>query len=531
MLSRRSVAAALLLMFMLSGCAAQPKAETTAETAAETAAEPRISVFSLPSDSVASIEARGLTEGKLRRRASYAASYAANRGYEGSGVVISPYYSSASAGGAELPIYATPVYTAAEGGALHSFAAVYADESAFPLEISAKTDGFSAESAEIILTEPGAEAVLSGGLLKAVVPGYGTYSILYNGGSASHALSVTIAPSYDEAAEIDALRAELGAEKVKVYESGTHYVDPIAFAESGTAIYIRSGALLICNSGGGVMSDEENAEKTEPGASESNGVGLTRYPAVGCHGLENIRLEGRGAIDFTQLDWHERRGIVFDYSENIVISGLTLINAPEWNIITYMCDGVEISGVTVLGYRTNSDAFAICNSKNVSVSGCFARSGDDLFEVKTLGGGEDAVASNIDFSRCTAWNGKCRCFGVIGEVNRAVDGVVFRDSVVVSRDGTWDNDILGSLVVAVGEGGAPITNVRFENIAVFGERGRAINVCVYGEGVSGCEIDVSFSNVSCESALPCRVFEGENNKVNVSFADVSVNGEKVEYIK
>lgn len=42
-----------------------------------------------------------------------------------------------------------------------------------------------------------------------------------------------------------------------------------------------------------------------------------------------------------------------------------------------------VTNVKLLGYRANSDGIDICNSRNVTVQGCFVRTLDDLIVVKT----------------------------------------------------------------------------------------------------------------------------------------------------
>lgn len=150
---------------------------------------------------------------------------------------------------------------------------------------------------------------------------------------------------------------------------------------------------------------------------------------------------------------------------------------------------------------------AVCNSVDVTVSDCFARSGDDLFEVKTLGGDASAVSRNVTFQGCVAWGGKARCFGIIGEVNRPISNVAFRDCAILYRDATWDNDRLGGLVIVVEETGAAISGVVFENIEIFRDMGRAVNCCIYNPQLQGCQVTgVEFRNIAytAESRLSSR---------------------------
>ena len=179
----------------------------------------------------------------------------------------------------------------------------------------------------------------------------------------------------------------------------------------------------------------------------------------------------------------------------------------------------------MFGYRLNSDAFAVCNSTHVLVEDCFARSGDDLFEVKTLGGTMDC--ESVTFRRCMAWGGKARCFGVTGEVLRAIRDVTFCDCAVLWRDATWDNDRICSLAVIVEDSGGCVENVTFENIEIFRDDGRAIGCILYGENVHNFEVqNVRFRNIRCASALPIKIVTNgrEGCTMHVTLENVTVNG-------
>jgi polygalacturonase len=166
-------------------------------------------------------------------------------------------------------------------------------------------------------------------------------------------------------------------------------------------------------------------------------------------GCNNIKLLGNGIIDLSHLDRGERRGLVIAYSSNIEIRGVKFINSPEWTFITYDSQNITIKDVDIFGYRLNSDAFAICNTRNATIDNSFCRSGDDLFDVKTLGGAETAISKNITFSNCTAWNGKARCFGFCGEANKEISDITFKDSCVVFHDATWDINRIPTIAIVV----------------------------------------------------------------------------------
>ena len=217
--------------------------------------------------------------------------------------------------------------------------------------------------------------------------------------------------------------------------------------------------------------------------------------------------------------------IVFNYCNNIDVSGIKIINSPEWSFITYCCKNLKVEQVDILGYRGNADGFAICNTDNAVINNCFARTADDEFEVKGLGG--PMGSNNITFSNCVAWGGYARCFGICGEVSRQISNVTFRDCAVVYRDGIWDNDRIGSLVIVAEQCDGGIDGVLFENIEIFRDEGRAILVKIYDEEKENFEIkNVKFNNITYTSYMSSKI-QGNNsdtNTVEVELKNVNANG-------
>ncbi|MBO4407166.1 MAG: hypothetical protein J5849_05645, partial [Clostridia bacterium] len=357
---------------------------------------------------------------------------------------------------------------------------------------------------------------------------YGVYTLLF-GTDQEHAFTLFVRPFSDEEKEIAALRAELGEENVRVLEPGIHTDAHLSFDRDGSVLYMKAGAILLPEHTLDILSDKDAAEKSEEGALAENALGLNRYPVINACGKKDVRVLGRGTVDMTGLDWHERRGAVFSLCDGVELSDLIVINPCEWATIFYRSENVSVRRCAVFGWKTNSDAFAVCNSRNARVTDSFARSGDDLFEVKTLGGPEDASAGNVTFARCQAWGGKARCFGVTGEIEREIDGVLFEDSAVLVRDATWDNDRIGSLVVIRETGTGEVKNVIFRNMTVWYDAGRAINCAVYAPEIAGSRIFAVFEKIVCRAGMEARC-EGRTdggNAMEIVFRKVTVNGERI----
>lgn len=502
---------------------------TTAPTESEEpTVQERKSVIPMeyPQSAVKTLAERGITLGSFCLRGAGASTYSGNRHYTGTHVIVSPYYT-ATVDGIELPVYATVVYVATDNhGAIHSYASVDVDlEKEGSVTFKLKVDQDITVSSVQVYAHDQAEATCSGQTVSLKVSKHGMYTIVLND-EQDHAITLMVRQYRDEEAEIAEYIRKYGKDNVLVYEAGLHEIDYLNL-ESNSVLYLRSGAILMPKHTFDIMNDDAAANTSESLASQSNGIGLNRFPVINAFSGRNIVIAGRGTVDMTQLDWHERRGIVFTMCKNITMDGVIIINPCEWAFITYRCENVKVTQSAVLGYRTNSDAFAICNTIDAQITDCFARTGDDMFEVKTLGGVEGAVSKDITYSRCQAWGSKARCFGVIGEIEKDVSNILFENGIVIFRDAIWDNNRIGSLAVLRECGNGTVNGVTFRNITIHYDAGRAIQVGNYGSNLTDCRMEnVIFENITYQARMngQVRINGGAGNVLKVILKNVTANG-------
>lgn len=496
----------------------------------------KIVPVTLPSDRVKTVSQLGYTADTYRAKAVQNASYTGNAGWNVSSIAVSPDYTM-TVNGVNVPVYCTPVYVATGNcGALQSFAMIDVSGDNLNLSVTIKANGFTFSKAVVQPATLGVTPSTSGQTITSTIRDYGNYTYLVcdSNGNASqqHALTLAVRTYVDEDAEIAAYKAKYGAENVIVYDAGTHMVDYVHIKNSNSVVYLRRGSLLVMKHSIDIDSDSDDQKKSETGAASSNGWGLKRYPVMTVNNKNNIRIIGRGTIDGGQLDWHERRGIMASNCDGFTIEGINIVNFPEWGVITYICKNVSIKNVLLFGFKTNSDAFALCNTKNATVTDCFARTGDDMFEVKTLGSGNMGkdVSQNITYTDCVAWGSKARAFGITGEVEQNISDVTFKDCAVIFRDAIWDNSILGSLAIIVGTGSGNISNVTFENIQIYNDAGRAINISIQREGEANNKIDnIVFRNVNYNASAKSRLCttRSGNNSISVNFQNVVANSNTI----
>ena len=484
-----------------------------------------------PDEAVKTLEDNGINLETFKNRATEGdGEYGEARGHEdANGVIISPYYS-LKINGHSVPVYSTVTFVGdTETGELHSFSEIYIDEiTELPLEITLSSEDYKIKSALCLPDSLKVVSHMNDNTLTAFIKSTGTYTFVLNK-SQEAAFTLFVKDRLDEDATIENLKATYGKENVTVYDSGVHYLDYINVTKDNSVIYLRQGAYLVANHKYEINSLEDEALYVENEALSSNALGLTRMPFVNFGNCSNVRFYGRGIIDMTRLDRRERRGMVFTNCNNVEVIGPKIINSPEWSFIAYNCENVNVVDLDILGYRINSDGFAICSSRNVNVSRSFVRTGDDLFGVKGLGGYDGIKCQNVTFSECYGWGGKARCFGIFGEVHSPISDITFKDSAVIYRDATWDNDRVCSLGIIVEQAGGSISNVTYDNIEIYKDTGRAIGCLIYSDDIENFVVDnIQYKNIKYNAELPAKfTSNGKQNTINATIENVTANEEKL----
>lgn len=494
------------------------------------------SYLEYPEEAIITLEEAGLTEQELVGRASaLLPEYVQSGGYDDiNGITISPYYT-AKISGKEIPVYASVVFIRVDDtGTLHSFSEIYVDPNEdFSFNIEITGADVELKNAIVLPETHGVKAQCEDNTVTASISKTGVYTFLFNDANQYYGYTLMVREKVDEDKEIAEYIDKYGEDNVWVIEKGVYQYDYVNLvAHNNLVIYLREGAYVIANHLYDIDCAEDENKYWEPTAPGDNSIGLTRYPFLNFYNCNNITLTGRGVIDMTRLDRRERRGVVFTNCNNVNVSDVKIINSPEWSFISYCCTDVNIDNVDIIGNRGNCDGFAICNSHDVTVDNCFARVADDTFEVKALGGMMDS--KNITFTNCIAWGGYARCFGITGEVNKKISDVTFRDCAVVYRDGIWDNDRIGSLVVVAEQTKGSIDGILFENIEIFRDEGRPILVKIYDEQAENFEIkNIVFRNISYTSYMKPKIAgtDSKTNTVQVELEDITANGKKALFPK
>lgn len=431
------------------------------------------------------------------------------------GVIKCPFYNVIYNGNNEVYSYSVPSVSSE----LHSFGYLEVTQDMLPINITIKPKeniGYNLDSAIVIPEKFGIKAKTEDNAVTFTIDKIDNYTVLFNGKfnfSRPYTLYVK---------EYKPMNVPKGYDVIE-FQPGLHFVDRIKDLKDNTYIYLHTGAYLIA---------KQPDIYTEKNSIDSMGQAVWRAFIYG-NGVKNIKIEGNGIIDFSSLSWHARVPVGLTSCSNVEINDITLIDSTSWTVSLTDCKDIKITNLILMAYRTNSDGIMLSNCKNAVVSNCFARSGDDLLEVKatkSVAPNTNTGGENIVFRHNQTWAEKSRCFGFIQEAEMNVNNVLFEDNSVLYQDAIWDS-AMGAYLVILGDG-ATISDITFRGCDGYFIRGYLINISVGKNqwsisGNIGSVHDITFENMrfysyySDDESLKNYGIRLQNTKENGTENDLS----------
>ena len=219
-------------------------------------------------------------------------------------------------------------------------------------------------------------------------------------------------------------------ENVITFEAGNHIIDEMRITKDSTVVFLEDGAVV----NGRIVT--ENADKVK-----ICGTGIITMKNY----TRSLREEMTRAVDILNC-------------QNIDIEDVCIFDSCNWSLRLNGCDNAKINNVKIIGHRGNADGIDVCGSRNVYVSGCFARSWDDGFVVK---GFDTGNVENVVFEKSTLWNDVARPIEVGVEMRcEEVKNVIFRDIDVIHSMTCYP-------IFGIHHGDrAKVSDIHFENIRV-----------------------------------------------------------------
>ncbi|HEV2148369.1 MAG TPA: glycoside hydrolase family 28 protein [Longimicrobiaceae bacterium] len=94
---------------------------------------------------------------------------------------------------------------------------------------------------------------------------------------------------------------------------------------------------------------------------------------------------------------------------NVLVEGVTLVNAPMWQINPVLCQNVTVRGVSVVSHGPNNDGCNPESCRDVLIEGCLFDTGDDCIAIKSGRNADgrrlNVPSENIVVRRCRMKDG------------------------------------------------------------------------------------------------------------------------------
>ncbi|MHB8962538.1 MAG: glycosyl hydrolase family 28 protein [Saccharofermentanales bacterium] len=251
-----------------------------------------------------------------------------------------------------------------------------------------------------------------------------------------------------------------------------------------------------------------------------------------------VRITGRGILDCSALV-HDPAGkyaegrtsaIRSEYSDNILIEGITVLDSPMWGIIANHSDSPVVRGINFFGSIVNSDGVHMSAVTNGLMEGCFIRTTDDLFVMYHYGPADTVTVRNSVF-----FSDGARIV-LIGMADSAGDisNVTFDNNDILNVQNVWDLYKHGGAFSIWASGGNTVSDITFSNVRIEAFREpriaslfqiKTINESNWGPGkVDG----VTFKNITYSGTgegLSYLLGDGPDNAVsNIRFQNFVYNG-------
>jgi hypothetical protein len=288
------------------------------------------------------------------------------------------------------------------------------------------------------------------------------------------------------------------------------YLSGTIFLKSNIELHLQAGATLL----GSPDREDYNPDDIFP-----ENVAFVRDMATGAHLIvayrqTNVSITGHGIIDgnspaffgplpddaiarydfksgnYPIKDWRPGQMICFCLCQQLSVTDVSLVDSPYWGLFVLGCSDVQIRSLTITNppATRNGDGIDIDCSRNVTISDCIIRSGDDCITVR----------------------GNARVLG---------------DAAQPCEDVTVTNCVLSSPcnAIRVGVGNGEIRRCTFSNIVVTNTR-TAINIISrYSQSqYNGALIEqVHFSNFVIDARLPMVISNGPDATPPAAIRDIS----------
>jgi polygalacturonase len=282
--------------------------------------------------------------------------------------------------------------------------------------------------------------------------------------------------------------------------------------------------------------DAENISITGEGVIDGRGANFMYMdsikPHYDMHGTDFKKRYTRQGEDYLNVkygvkmnpvlwkDTYHQPGteLIFSSCKKVTITGITIRNAGNWSMSFLKCDDAKVLGISIKNIMSipNSDGIDSYDSKNVLISNCDIRAGDDAIALISSNNVSvtnctltsrssgirigynvfnDAPSGNLLFNNIRIY-GANRGIGIFQRRKGNMENIIFSNMIIDTRlyTGQWwghGEPIHISALPGIGSDSVgEIKNIQFNNIIATGEEG----IVIYGSKESVLK-NISFNNV------------------------------------
>lgn len=189
---------------------------------------------------------------------------------------------------------------------------------------------------------------------------------------------------------------------------------------------------------------------------------------------KNIQSDKDEALEEARdyYDFYRPVMVSLRHCTNVLLSGVTFMNSPAWNIHPFFCENVTIDNIKVRNpyYAQNGDGIDVESCTNVHIHHSVFETGDDAICIKA---GKNAIARTIDGPCSNIYIHDCVVneghggFVIGSEMSRGVKDILVENCTFIGTD------VGVRMKSALGRGGV-VENITIRNINMVNIKGEAV---------------------------------------------------------
>lgn len=210
---------------------------------------------------------------------------------------------------------------------------------------------------------------------------------------------------------------------------------------------------------------------SRPGTHLYLAPGAVLKGSIAADDISDLSITGRGILDSSELH-HEnpnpgeaRTGAIWlTGGSDYLIEGITVLDAPMWQIVLNYSRNVCVKNINLLGYVVNADGIHLSGCENASVEGSFVRTCDDLIVIYHYGATRQILIKNCVFLNDDA---HVFLFGLGETKNAAIENIVIEDCDILSQqEAPWHQPRFSGVFKFWAHGGNRIENIRVSRVRI-----------------------------------------------------------------